>query len=89
MYNEFNQYFVKIRTILEINPKTICEELTDALGFDAPSYAIVRRWTKRFREGRDDIDDDPRSCRSVSMLTDENIERVQQVIEVDRHSILL
>ena len=66
-----------------INPKTICEELTDALGSDAPSYATVKRWAKRFREGRDDVDDDPRSGRPVSMLTDENIERVRQVIEDD------
>ena len=58
MDNEFNRYYIKIRTILGINPKTICEELTDALGSDAPSYATVKRWAKRFREGRDDVDDD-------------------------------
>jgi len=86
MDNEFNRYYIKIRTILGINAKTICEELTDALGYDAPSYATVKRWVKRFREGRDDVDDDPRSGRPVFMLTDENIERVRQVIEDDRHS---
>ena len=58
MDNEFNRYYIKIRTILGINPKTIREELTDALGSDAPSYATVKRWAKRFREGRDDVDDD-------------------------------
>jgi transposase len=53
---------------------------------DAPSYRTVRRWAQRFREGREDVTDDPRSGRPISLLTDENIERVRQVIEDDRHS---
>ena len=69
-----------------INPKTIFEELTEALGFDGPSYATVKRWAKRFREGREDVSDDPRSGRPISVLTDENIECVRQVIEDDPHS---
>ncbi len=45
MDNEFNRYYIKIRTILGINAKTICEELTDALGYDAP-----KRVQKDFRQ---------------------------------------
>src|SRR5271163_986240 len=86
MDNEFNRYYIKIWTVLEINAKTICEELTEALGSDAPSYSTVKKWAQRFREGREDVSDDSRSGRPVSVLTDENIERVRQIIEDDPHS---
>ncbi|CAF4682689.1 unnamed protein product, partial [Rotaria sp. Silwood2] len=86
MTNEFDRYYIKVRTILGIDAKTIYEELTQALGSDAPSDRTVRRWAQRFREGREDISDDPRSGRPISVLTDENIERVRQVIEEDPHS---
>ena len=86
MDNELNRYYIKIRTILEIDPKTIHEELVTALGPSAPSYTTVTRWAKRFREGREDVNDDPRSGRPVSELTDENIELVGQVIHSDPHS---
>ncbi|CAF3142115.1 unnamed protein product [Rotaria sp. Silwood2] len=86
MTDEFNRYYIKIRTILEIDAKTNCEELTTALGPDAPAYSTVAKWAKRFREGREDVNDDFRSGRPISVLTDENIERVRQVIEDDPHS---
>ncbi|CAF4291724.1 unnamed protein product [Rotaria sp. Silwood2] len=86
MDNEYNRYYIKIRTILGINPKTIHEELAIALGSKAPSYPTVAEWAKRFREGREDANDDPRSGRPVSELTDENIELVQEVINNDLHS---
>ncbi|CAF5121790.1 unnamed protein product, partial [Rotaria sp. Silwood1] len=80
MDNEYNQYYIKIRTILGINPKIIHEELVKALESKAPSYLTVAEWTKRFCEGREDVSDDPRSGRPVSELTDGNIELVQEVM---------
>jgi hypothetical protein len=59
MDNELNRYYIKIRTILEIDPMTIHEELVTALGPSAPSYTTVTRWAKRFREGREVVNDDP------------------------------
>ncbi|CAF1165926.1 unnamed protein product [Rotaria sordida] len=86
MDNEFNRYYIKIRTGLGINAKTICEELTETLGSDASAYSTLKKWAQRFREGREDVRDDPRSGRPVSVLTDDNIERVRQIIEDDSHS---
>ncbi|CAF3389983.1 unnamed protein product [Rotaria sp. Silwood2] len=86
MDHELNRYYIKIRTVLEIDPKTIHEELVTALGPSAPSYTTFTRWAKRVREGREDVNDDPRSGRPVSELTDENIELVRQVINNDPHS---
>ena len=86
MDNEYNRYYIKIRTILGINPKTIHEELATALGPKAPSYPTVVMWARRFREGREDVNDDPRFGRPVSELTDENIELVREVINNDPNS---
>ncbi|CAF3751889.1 unnamed protein product, partial [Rotaria magnacalcarata] len=55
-------------------PKAIHEELVTELGPNAPSYTTVTTWAKRFREGREEVNDDPRFGGPVPELTDENIE---------------
>ena len=50
--DKLNRYYIKIRAILGINPKTIFEKLEEALGPDAPSYSIIQDWAQRFRKGR-------------------------------------
>ena len=82
MDSKLNRYYRKIRTILDIDPKTIHEELAAALEPSAPSYTTVTRWAKRFREGREDIDDHPRSASPVSGLTDENIQQLSAMIRI-------
>ena len=86
MNNEYNRYYIRIRTILGIAPMTIHEELATTLGPDAPAYRTVAKWAERFREGREDVSDDLRSGRPLSELTDENIELIRQVITNDPHS---
>ena len=61
MANELNRYCIKIRTILQIGPKTIHEELVTAVEASAPSYTTVTRWVKCFRQGRENVNDDLRS----------------------------
>ena len=86
MNNQFNRYYRIIRTILGIDPKTIHEELVTALRPSTPSYTIVTRWAKRFREGKEDVNDNPQSASPVSECTGENVELVRQVISNDSHS---
>ena len=69
-----------------IDSKTIFDELAEELRPDAPSYSMIKRLTKSFRKGREDVSDDPPSGRPISVLTDENIECARQVIEDDPHS---
>ncbi|CAF4957620.1 unnamed protein product [Rotaria sp. Silwood1] len=78
MNNEFDRY-IKIGTLLGMDPKTIHVELATALGPNAPSYTTSARWAKCFREGREDLNDDP----PVSELTAESIELVRQVSGAD------
>ena len=63
MDNEFNRCYIKIRTILEIDSKTIHEKLGTILEPSASSYTTVTRWAKRFRQGRENVSDHPRSAR--------------------------
>ena len=41
---------------------------------------------RRFREGREDVSDHPRSASPVSQFTGENIQLVRQAISNDPHS---
>ena len=60
MNNEYNRYYIRIPTILGIAPMAIYEQLATPLGPDAPSYRTVAKWAERFREGKEDINDDLR-----------------------------
>ena len=87
MDNELNRYYRKIRTILQIDPKTIHEELVTALGPSAPSYTTVTRWAKRFREGRAKMSMIILDLLvHVSQFTGENIQLLRQIISNDPHS---
>ena len=74
--------YIKIRLVLGIDAKTIHEELTTALRPNIPSYRTVARWASRFREGREDINDDLLSARPISEPTDENIDRLSTMIHI-------
>jgi transposase len=52
-----------------------------AYGEQAPSYSTVLRWINRFKDGREDLEDDPRAGRQQTGLTGANIELVRHVIE--------
>ena len=87
MDNELYRCYRKPRTLLEIDPKTIHDEVVMDLGSSAPSYTTVARWARRFRQGREDVNHHPRSTCPVSEFTGENIQLVRQVISNDPHSI--
>ena len=48
------------------------------------SRACAFEWHKRFREGREECEDDQRSGRPVTSKTDSNINRVKQLVRADR-----
>ncbi|GBM86535.1 Putative uncharacterized protein FLJ37770 [Araneus ventricosus] len=49
---------------------------------DAVSKKCVFEWFKRFRDGKEDVKDEPRSGRPPT--TPDNIERVQRILADDR-----
>jgi histone-lysine N-methyltransferase SETMAR len=62
----------------------ISQRLRDVFGSDALGKTVVYDWIQRFREGQSDTNDAPRSGRPRTSLTDENIRRVQMLIEEER-----
>ena len=46
------------------------------------------RWYARFQDGREDVKDDARSCRSSTARTDENVESVRRLLTEDCRTTL-
>ena len=52
---------------------------------EMPLYReLVFKWHKAFKEGRENIEDDPHSGRPISSTNDENVEVVRAVMVKDR-----
>jgi len=54
--------------------------LTEDYSEDCMSHARVFEWHKRFSEGRESLKDDDRPGHTLTAVTDDNIEKVQDVI---------
>jgi len=62
--------------------------LNIAFGESAMSKTRVYEWYKRFQEGREDVEDDERLGRPSTSTTDENVEKVKEMIMSDRRIII-
>ncbi|GBN89471.1 hypothetical protein AVEN_14452-1 [Araneus ventricosus] len=76
---------IKFCVSLEKSPSETLEMLKKAYGNDAMKKTTVYERHKRFREGRTNIDD-PRTGRPSSSTADENVERVREIVRVDRRN---
>ncbi|GBN03918.1 Putative uncharacterized protein FLJ37770 [Araneus ventricosus] len=64
--------------------RTATETHKMLLKVDAVSKKCVFEWFKRFRDGKEDVKDEPRSCRPPTSTTPDNIERVRRMLADDR-----
>ncbi|GBM26691.1 Putative uncharacterized protein FLJ37770 [Araneus ventricosus] len=60
------------------------EMLVKVYGVDAVSKKCVFEWFKRFRDGEEDVKDEPRSGLPPTSTTPDNIERVRRMLADDR-----
>ena len=58
--------------------------LTKAYDESAMSKKRVYEWYKRFQNGREDVEDDERPGRPSRSTTDENMEKVKEMVMNDR-----
>jgi len=58
--------------------------LSEAYGDATLSRTMVFKWHKAFKEGRENVEDDPCSGRPISSTNDQNVEVVRAVIAKDR-----
>lgn len=75
-----------MRYKLGFSARSIHTDFSKVLGDQAPSYATVTRWVARFKEGREDLEDDERVGRPITATTEENIALVRAVIQVNPFS---
>ena len=61
------------------------DQLTSTFGDEAPSFATVKRWYNEFNRGRHSLTDEIREGRPKSVVVQENIDAVQNLILEDRH----
>ena len=58
--------------------------LKEVYGEDVMSRTQIFEWHKRFKNGRKEVEDDPKSGRPSTSRTDDNIARVKQLVRNDR-----
>ena len=58
-----------MRVKLELDATSIHNDFNKVLGDQAPSYPTVVRWVARFKQGRDDLEDDEPVGRPITMIT--------------------
>ena len=64
-------------------PTEIHADLQKVYRNGALKYATVCKWVRRFNDGRESIEHDPRVGRPVSVLTEKKVATVKTLIEED------
>jgi len=78
---------IKFCVKLRRNGAETFEMLRTAFGEQCLSRARIFEWHKRFKEGRDSVDDSPRSGSPTRSKTDGCVARVRELIRANRHLI--
>ncbi|XP_046396633.1 histone-lysine N-methyltransferase SETMAR-like [Ischnura elegans] len=78
------RYSVKFCVKLGKNGPETFQMLQQAYKEDAMSRAMVFVCNKRFKEGREDVEDDDRSGRPSTSRNDDNLAKVREVLNSDR-----
>ena len=77
---EEQRSFIKFRTLFQESSKNIYEDLVKVCAGDVLTYATVKLWAQRFRECRENIEDDFRSGRPQTAIIDYSIDNVRQFL---------
>ncbi|UYV74678.1 hypothetical protein LAZ67_12000508 [Cordylochernes scorpioides] len=78
------RYAIKICVRLGKNATETFQMLQKAFKDDCISRSQSGKWHKAFKEGREEVADEPRSGRPTTARTDENVNRVLEVLRTDR-----
>src|ERR1051325_2387948 len=78
------RYAIKFCVKLKKSATETFANLSEAYGDVTLSRDMVFKWHKAFKDGRESVEDEPRSGRPVSSTTDQNVEIVQAAVTQDR-----
>ena len=73
--------YIKIHTLLGATPTDIKANLDTFYGSQAASY--ITRWFLRFKQGRESLEDDPRSGRPLSAFSEDDVTAVKRLLDDD------
>jgi [histone H3]-lysine36 N-dimethyltransferase SETMAR len=68
-----------------LSPSDCKVKMDNALSTGAPHLATICRWYTEFKRGKTTFEDDPRSGRPSTAVTDENINAVRALVGENRH----
>ncbi|GBP82554.1 Putative uncharacterized protein FLJ37770 [Eumeta japonica] len=74
------KYFVKKGK----TPKEIFEDMVSVLQESVLSYTMVKKWARLFQQGQESCEDDPRPGRPVTVVTEENVRKIEKLVLADR-----
>ena len=77
------QPYIKNRCNLGISAKFIFNEIQALYGAHAISYRTVARWTKKFLEGVESLEDNPRTGRKMSKTIKTAEATIHKLISID------
>ncbi|KAG5343257.1 SETMR methyltransferase, partial [Acromyrmex heyeri] len=81
--NEFRAV-IKHLYMKGLTPKEIKTELDNVHSTSSPAFATVYNWVNEFKRGRTSTCDAPRSGRPIEAATPEIIDKIHDIILVDR-----
>ncbi|PNF27325.1 hypothetical protein B7P43_G02769 [Cryptotermes secundus] len=77
-------YAIKFCAKLNKSLTNTDQMIQEAYRVSAPSYSQVSKWLKLFKNGREEVDDDPRSGWPSTSKSDKNVSRVHDLLNTDR-----
>ncbi|GFX14265.1 protein GVQW3 [Trichonephila clavipes] len=78
------RYAIKFCVRLRKNATETFQMLQEAIKDDCISRSQSGKWDKALKEGREEVADEPRSGRPTTARTEDNVDRVHEVLRTDR-----
>ena len=75
---------IEFLTLENVPLQQMHNRMTVVYGECAPSYATVKHWTAEFRQGRNSLEDEPRSGRPPEAVCEENCRAVENTVLQNR-----
>ena len=79
------RFYIYMRFKLGESATQIHNDLCTVITSEAPSYRTVADWMQKFRDGREELHDEPRSGRPVSATDAAHVQLVRAKVEEDHH----
>ena len=77
--------YIRIRNLLGISAQDIFKELKACISDHAPEIRTIYKWIKYFKAGGESLEDQRRSGRPKTAITQDNIRLLENLVEENPH----